>query len=104
MPERRHEAMSHAFHPKSHSSTARSVDCTAQCIPRTAHRSLTVVPKSKRTEGDSTRGLTFDMSGGAKGAKRPLGRPLDGGVRFHDWRLDRLDIETLYDEQKREKP
>ena len=31
-------------------------------------------------------GLTFDMSGGAKGAKRPLGRPLDGGVRrlvFH---------------------
>ena len=29
--------------------------------------------------------LTFDMSGGAKGAKRPLGRPLDGGVRRH-WR------------------
>ena len=28
-------------------------------------------------------GLTFDMSGGAKGAKRPLGRPLDGGVRTH---------------------
>jgi hypothetical protein len=26
-------------------------------------------------------GLTFDMSGGAKGAKQPLGRPLDGGVR-----------------------
>jgi hypothetical protein len=26
--------------------------------------------------------LTFDMSGGAKGAKRPLGRPLDGEVRF----------------------
>ena len=25
--------------------------------------------------------LTFDMSGGPKGAKRPLGRPLDGGVR-----------------------
>ena len=23
---------------------------------------------------------TFDMSGGPKGAKRPLGRPLDGGV------------------------
>ena len=32
-------------------------------------------------DGDSTRRLTFDMSGGAKGAKRPLGRPLDGGVR-----------------------
>ena len=30
------------------------------------------------------RSLTFDMSGGAKGAKRPLGRPLDGGVRRHD--------------------
>ena len=29
------------------------------------------------------RGLTFDMSGGAKGAKRPLERPLDGGVRPH---------------------
>src|SRR5205085_8437013 len=28
--------------------------------------------------------LTFDMSGGAKGAKRPLGRPLDGGVRPHE--------------------
>ena len=27
------------------------------------------------------RALTFDMSGGPKGAKRPLGRPLDGGVR-----------------------
>jgi len=29
------------------------------------------------------RDLTFDMSGGPKGAKRPLARPLDGGVRFH---------------------
>jgi hypothetical protein len=29
------------------------------------------------------RGLTFDMSGGAKGAQRPLRRPLDGGVRCH---------------------
>ena len=27
--------------------------------------------------------LTFDMSGGAKGAERPLGRLLDGGVMFH---------------------
>jgi hypothetical protein len=27
--------------------------------------------------------LTFDMSGGPKAAKRPLERPLDGGVRFH---------------------
>ena len=30
----------------------------------------------------SKRDLTFDMSGGPKGAKRPLERPLDGGVRF----------------------
>ena len=30
-----------------------------------------------------SRRLTFDMSGGAKGAKRPLGRQLDGGVRRH---------------------
>jgi len=28
-------------------------------------------------------GPTFDMSGGPKDAKRPLGRPLDGGVRPH---------------------
>src|ERR1019366_8996581 len=28
-------------------------------------------------------GLTFDMSGGPKGAQRPLERPLDGGVRRH---------------------
>ena len=27
------------------------------------------------------RDLTFDMSGGPKGAKQPLARPLDGGVR-----------------------
>src|SRR5665213_2256383 len=27
--------------------------------------------------------LTFDMSGGPKGAKRPLVRPLDGGVGPH---------------------
>ena len=25
-------------------------------------------------------GLTFDMSGGAKGVQRPFGRPLDGGL------------------------
>ncbi len=27
--------------------------------------------------------LTFDMSGGPKGAQRPLERPLDGGVSRH---------------------
>ena len=34
-----------------------------------------------RTSCLTTWGLTFDMSGGPKGAKRPLERPLDGGVR-----------------------
>ena len=34
-----------------------------------------------RTAPDALWRLTFDMSGGPKGAKRPLGRPLDGGVR-----------------------
>ena len=32
-------------------------------------------------DAKTLRGLTFDMSGGPKGAKRPLERPLDGGVR-----------------------
>ena len=39
--------------------------------------------------------LTFDMSGGPKGAKRPLARPLDGGVRLPrsalEERRDRCD-------------
>jgi len=34
-----------------------------------------------RRRGIAFWGLTFDMSGGAKGAKRPLGRPPGGGVR-----------------------
>ena len=34
-----------------------------------------------RTWTLALRDLTFDMSGGPKGAKRPLERPLDGGVR-----------------------
>ena len=34
-----------------------------------------------KLHGLSSWGLTFDMSGGPRGAKRPLGRPLDGGVR-----------------------
>ena len=36
--------------------------------------------------------LTFDMSGGAKGAQRPLGRPLDGGVRRHRARVQGRDV------------
>ena len=44
----------------------------------------------------STWDLTFDMSGGAKGAKRPLGRPLDGGVRrLHSLPLTRVGDDTL---------
>jgi len=37
------------------------------------------------------RDLTFDMSGGAKGAKRPLERPLDGRVRCRCIRLGESD-------------
>ena len=38
--------------------------------------------RSFEREVAALRCLTFDMSGGPKGAKRPLERPLDGGVRF----------------------
>ena len=39
-------------------------------------------PKAEESlRSDRTRRLTFDMSGGAKGAKRPLGRPLDGRAK-----------------------
>jgi hypothetical protein len=41
-----------------------------------------VIPSVAHVYGQSLWDLTFDMSGGPKGAKRPLGRPLDGGVRF----------------------
>jgi len=34
-------------------------------------------------QSPAIRRLTFDMSGGPKGAKQPLERPLDGGVRRH---------------------
>ena len=36
--------------------------------------------------------LTFDMSGGPKGAKRPLERPLDGGVRRHHAGTTRVPV------------
>jgi hypothetical protein len=36
------------------------------------------------------RGLTFDMSDGPKGAKRPLARPLDGEARRHAQRVQGL--------------
>src|SRR5450432_1011907 len=39
--------------------------------------------RAARTTYLANWGPTFDMSGGPKGAKRPLGRPLDGGVRRH---------------------
>ena len=40
-------------------------------------------PRTNSSCGSAIWGLTFDMSGGPKGAKRPLERPLDGGVRRH---------------------
>ena len=39
------------------------------------------VARTRASVYSGFKGLTFDMSGGPKGAKRPLGRPLDGGVR-----------------------
>ena len=46
-----------------------------------------VMPKlgipATRMNRCKNRDLTFDMSGGTKGAKRPLERPLDGVVRRH---------------------
>src|SRR5678809_847765 len=45
---------------------------------------MTVIIRSlPRSDDDCEARLTFDMSGGPKGAKRPLVRPLDGGVRPH---------------------
>ena len=45
---------------------------------------LILRPGGGRRTPTRGRRLTFDMSGGAKGAKRPLGRrPLDGAVRPH---------------------
>ena len=45
--------------------------------------------------GQNLRDLTFDMSGGAKGAKRPLVRPLDGGaVPILDCELDRASRDS----------
>ena len=73
-------------------------------LRRLANRSDSEGPQSasqaSKTNGAVRHGccLTFDMSGGAKGAKRPLGRPLDGGVRCHaplTWRvveLQRLNV------------
>jgi len=46
-----------------------------------------VMPKlgipATRMNRCKNRALTFDMSGGPKGAKRPLRRPLDEGVSSH---------------------
>ena len=41
--------------------------------------------------------LTFDMSGGPKGAKRPSERPLDGGVRPRRWRDQWRACEQAWD-------
>ena len=48
-------------------------------------RALQPEAGGRQRSGEATAlwGLTFDMSGGPKGAKRPLERPLDGGVRPH---------------------
>ena len=80
--------------------SSRSVRELARSALRTAHRarepqdramrpSLARGPQARSSLQDGStalpkkRALTFDMSGGPKGAKRPLERPLDGGVRGH---------------------
>jgi len=54
----------------------------ATASDETKKRALPLEAKTSKDDC-SRQGLTFDMSGGPKGAKRPLGRPLDGGVRRH---------------------
>ena len=71
---------------------ARSVPLNRRMLSTARAAANRTVPHSKRGQAKSSRwDLTFDMSGGAKGAKRPLGRPLDGGVRF------RAVIDTKHD-------
>jgi hypothetical protein len=54
-----------------------------QCGTKWRAALLEVIDCAGAPNARSKRGLTFDMSGGPKGAKRPLERPLDGGVRLH---------------------
>jgi len=64
-----------------------SWDLPRACRPRIRCWKMAATRRGKHSWRRGTRikrrsrGPTFDMSGGAKGAKRPLGRPLDGGVR-----------------------
>ena len=55
-------------------------DRLARAVLRAARR-LRVRIRLACSSSPRSRDLTFDMSGGPKGAQRPLGRPLDGGVR-----------------------
>ena len=44
--------------------------------------------------------LTFDMSGGPKGAKRPLGRPLDGGVRRQRHHISGINLRFAFNDDR----
>ena len=48
---------------------------------------------ARHVRGRENRDLTFDMSGGPKGAKRFLGRPLDGVVRCRQAGIRNSDAE-----------
>ncbi len=66
-----------------------SVSTGSRFLRNASHVRLTTKSRGcieRGEEGIDVRGLcclTFDMSGGPKGAKRPLERPLDGRVRRH---------------------
>jgi len=77
----------HAPTPEKLNSNAKSdVSGDASACRRSANQRLN--DASAKLLGVAGRDLTFDMSGGPKGAKRPLERPLDGGVRRHGPRSD----------------
>jgi hypothetical protein len=63
--------------------TARSGEPPALRWARLRAARTRLTEKAWILDSDSTRRLTFDMSGGEEGAKRPLRRPLDGRVRRH---------------------
>ena len=68
------------------SAEGRTTSNSSPFLHRTSRNGRLFHRSQQHETGDRTlllkRDLTFDMSGGPKGAKRPLERPLDGGVRF----------------------
>ena len=78
--------------PSWHTISERAIDPTADLAALVAPAGLAhMLSGATRWGRNNSIGTsirpTFDMSGGPKGAKRPLGRPLDGEVRRQpaDW-------------------